>query len=209
MRRVLLIAAAVMVARLVRSQLLVPPYLEHRAEKRLTAHGGRATVSIDALPAARLLFDDGDKIKVRGDGLHVNLFTPSSGVFNELDRFDRADVRLTRMTAGPLAEGGRGRRRRSRTSRPPRSRVGGGAGARTGSHHRGAAARPASARGGRAQTGCGIAERGRERAARAPGREGALPAREAGRARGVGARGGSRGRARRGRARARRRVGEE
>jgi len=100
---VLLIAAAVMVAALVLSQLLVPPYLEHRAEKRLAAHGGRATVSIDALPAARLLFDDGDKIKVRGDGLHVNLFTPSSGVFNELDRFDRADVRLTRMTAGPFA----------------------------------------------------------------------------------------------------------
>ena len=40
----LLIAAAVMVAALVVSQLLVPPYLEHRAEKRLAAHGGRATV---------------------------------------------------------------------------------------------------------------------------------------------------------------------
>ena len=108
MRRALLIAASVMaalVALLVVSQLLVPPYLEHRAEKRLTKHGGHATVSIDALPAFRLLFDDGDKIKVRGDGLHVELLSPGGDnqVFNELDRFDQADVRLTRMSAGPFA----------------------------------------------------------------------------------------------------------
>jgi hypothetical protein len=102
MQRVLLIAAGVIIAALVLSQLIVPPYLEHRAEKRLTAHGGHATVSIDALPAARLLFDDGDKIQVRGDGLRVDLLNRNGSVLSELDRFDRADVRLTQMTAGPF-----------------------------------------------------------------------------------------------------------
>jgi hypothetical protein len=103
MRRAVLITAAAIVALLVLSQLLVPPYLEHRAEKRLTAHGGHATVSIDALPAARLLFHDGDEIKVRGEGLHVQLTDRRMNVFRELDRFDRADVRLTRMSAGPFS----------------------------------------------------------------------------------------------------------
>ena len=103
MRRAVLITAAAIVALLVLSQLLVPPYLEHRAEKRLTAHGGHATVSIDALPAARLLLHDGDEIKVRGEGLHVQLTNRRMNVFRELDRFNRADVRLTRMSAGPFS----------------------------------------------------------------------------------------------------------
>jgi hypothetical protein len=105
MRRALIFAAAAIVVLLVLSQLVVPPYLEHRAEKRLTAKGGHAQVTIDAVPAVRLLFNDGNKIKVRGDGLHVDLLNGggSGPVFGELDRFDQADVRLTRMSAGPFA----------------------------------------------------------------------------------------------------------
>src|SRR5436305_6153833 len=117
MQRVLLIVVGVIVAALVASQLLVPPYLEHRAEKRLTAHGGHATVSIDALPAARLLLHDGDEIKVRGEGLHVQLTNRRMNVFRELDRFNRADVRLTRMSAGPFSVG-RVAIARSSSSRP-------------------------------------------------------------------------------------------
>jgi|SRR5437764_323926 len=117
MRRAVLITAAAIVALLVLSQLLVPPYLEHRAEKRLTAHGGHATVSIDALPAARLLLHDGDEIKVRGEGLHVQLTNRRMNVFRELDRFNRADVRLTRMSAGPFSVG-RVAIARSSSSRP-------------------------------------------------------------------------------------------
>ena len=105
MRRALLYAAAAIVVLLVASQLAVPAYLEHRAEKRLTAKGGHAQVTIDALPAMRLLFNDGSKIKVRGDGLHVDLLNANGNtqVFGELDRFNQADVRLTRMSAGPFA----------------------------------------------------------------------------------------------------------
>ena len=104
MRRLLYVGIAILALFLL-SQLVVPPYLEHRAEKRLTAKGGHADVSIDALPAVRLLWHDGRKIKVRGDGLHVELLHGNGGnrVFDELDRFEQADVRLTRMSAGPFA----------------------------------------------------------------------------------------------------------
>lgn len=104
MRRLFYVGLGI-VALLVLSQLLVPPFLEHRAEKRLTARGGHADVAIDALPALRLLFDDGRRIKVRGDGLHVEILNgPNSRrVFGELDRFQEADVRLVRMSAGPFA----------------------------------------------------------------------------------------------------------
>jgi hypothetical protein len=104
MRRLLYVAAGIVVL-LILSQLFVPPYLEHRAEKRLTSKGGHADVSIDAVPAVRLLFHDGSKIRVRGEGLHVDLLhgNGSERVFGELDRFDEADVRIKRMSAGPFA----------------------------------------------------------------------------------------------------------
>jgi hypothetical protein len=104
MRRLLYVALGIVVL-LVLSQLLVPPYLEHRAEKRLTSRGGHAHVEIDAVPALRLLFDDGRRIRVRGDGLHVEILhgNGSRKVFDELDRFREADVRFTRMSAGPFA----------------------------------------------------------------------------------------------------------
>ncbi|MFL5780701.1 MAG: hypothetical protein ACJ760_05245 [Thermoleophilaceae bacterium] len=104
MRRLLYVALGIVVL-LVLSQLLVPPYLEHRAEKRLTSRGGHAHVEIEAVPALRLLFDDGQRIKVRGDGLHVEILhgNASRKVFDELDRFREADVRFTRMSAGPFA----------------------------------------------------------------------------------------------------------
>jgi hypothetical protein len=105
MRRVLIAIAAGIVVLLIVSQLAVPPYLEHRAEKRLTSKGGHASVNIDAVPAVRLLFGDGHRIEVRGDGLRVELLasSPTNPVFDELDRFDQADVRLSRMSAGPFA----------------------------------------------------------------------------------------------------------
>ena len=102
MRRLLYVAAGIALA-VVLSQLLVPPYLEHRAEKRLTERGGSAEVEIDALPAVRLLFNDGKRIQVRGEGIHVELLKRRGRVFDELDRFDEADVRLTRVSAGPFA----------------------------------------------------------------------------------------------------------
>jgi hypothetical protein len=103
-RRVLypLIAIAVLLLALVATQVLVPSYLERRAEKRLTEDGGEATVDIDALPALALLFDKGQRIEVRGERLDIPLERERGAVFEDLDRFKEADVRLDRLTAGPL-----------------------------------------------------------------------------------------------------------
>lgn len=97
-----LIALAMLLLALVATQLLVPAYLERRAENRLTEHGGEAKVDIDALPAVRLLFDDGKRIEVRGKRLDIPLEGERGKVFDDLDRFSDADVRLDALTAGPL-----------------------------------------------------------------------------------------------------------
>lgn len=96
------IALAVLLLALVASQLIVPAYLENRAENRLTENGGEVSVDIDALPAIRLLFNRGKRIEVRGNGLDVPLEGERGRVFDDLDRFEEADVRLDRLRAGPL-----------------------------------------------------------------------------------------------------------
>ena len=97
-----LIGLAVVLLALVATQLLVPSYLERRAENRLTEGGGEAKVDIDALPALVLLFDRGARIEVRGERLDIPLESERGAVFDDLDRFEEADVRLDRLTAGPL-----------------------------------------------------------------------------------------------------------
>lgn len=103
-RRVLyaLIGLATVLLAFVATQVLVPSYLERRAEKRLTEDGGEASVDIDALPAVRLLFSKGERIQVRGEGLDIPLESERGKVFDDLDRFKEADVRIDRLTAGPL-----------------------------------------------------------------------------------------------------------
>jgi hypothetical protein len=97
-----LIGLAVVLVALVATQVLVPSYLERRAENRLTEGGGEARVDIDALPALRLLFNRGERIEVRGERLDIPLERERGAVFDDLDRFKEADVRLDRLTAGPL-----------------------------------------------------------------------------------------------------------
>ncbi len=103
-RRVLypLIALAVLLLVALATQVLVPSYLERRAENRLTEDGGEARVNIDALPAVRLLFNRGQRIEVRGERLVIPLERQRGAVFDDLDRFAEADVRLDDLIAGPL-----------------------------------------------------------------------------------------------------------
>lgn len=102
MVRSLLIVALVLAALVGVSQLVIPPVAEHRIEDRLTDGGGTADVSLQAFPAARLLFGDGSKLSVTGSGLNLPLHQQSN-VFDKLDGFDRVDVNLTRFLAGPFA----------------------------------------------------------------------------------------------------------
>jgi hypothetical protein len=102
-----LIAIAPVLTALVASQFLLPPYLEGRAEDRLTAGGGSASVSLEALPALRLLFEDGETLRVKGRGLRVD---PRDGealrfphLFEKLDGFDEVDLRVVDARIGPIA----------------------------------------------------------------------------------------------------------
>jgi hypothetical protein len=100
--RWLVIGAIVLVAILGASQVLIPPLAEHRIEDRLTSGGGSADVSLQAVPAARLLFGDGKRISVSGDGLALRL-QQQTGVLDKLDGFDDVDVHLTDFRAGPFS----------------------------------------------------------------------------------------------------------
>jgi hypothetical protein len=101
-RKILLISLAVLLALAVVSQLVIPPLAEHRIEDRLTDGGGAADVSLEAFPAARLLFGDGKQLSVSGSGLDLAL-QQKDDVFEKLDGFDRVDVSLTEFQAGPFA----------------------------------------------------------------------------------------------------------
>ena len=102
MARWLAISALVLLALAVAAQFVIPPVAEKRIEDRLTDRGGTASASIAAFPAARLLFDDGDRISVSGDGLDLPL-QEGADAFDRLDGFDEVDVRLHDFRAGPFA----------------------------------------------------------------------------------------------------------
>jgi hypothetical protein len=88
------------------SELFLPGYAEHRIADRLTKRGGHVHVTVKSRPALRLLFTDGDRLSISGDGLTVDV--PSLGapakhdLLGKLDGFDRVDIELRQVTASPL-----------------------------------------------------------------------------------------------------------
>jgi hypothetical protein len=96
------IAVLVLLVLVGASQALIPPLAEHRIEGRLTSGGGSAHVSLEAMPAARLLFGAGERISVSGSGLDLRL-QQQTDVLGKLDGFDHVDVRLTDFRAGPFS----------------------------------------------------------------------------------------------------------
>lgn len=101
MRWVLAVLAVVVIA-LVATQIFLPRAAENDVEDRLTNDGGTASVNIDAVPAVRLLFDDGDRIEVRAEEVEIPLEDIQGRSFKELDGFDEVDLRLARSTVGPF-----------------------------------------------------------------------------------------------------------
>jgi hypothetical protein len=99
--RYALIAAAFALAVLVVTQIVLPPILEGRVEGRLTRGGGSANVSLEAVPALRLLAHDGDRFTLDGHGLSFPL-DQKGNAFEDLDGFDAVSVRLVDVTAGPF-----------------------------------------------------------------------------------------------------------
>jgi hypothetical protein len=100
---ILAVAAAALFILLVAIQLALPAIVEHRVERELTRHGGHARVHLSALPAPRLLFKEGDSLKVRATGIVTPPADPgSSGALTELDGFDSVDIQVIGLHAGPL-----------------------------------------------------------------------------------------------------------
>jgi hypothetical protein len=102
-RMAILAVAAALLILLTAIQLALPPIVAHRVESELTKHGGHARVHLSALPAPRLLFKEGDSLKVRATGLVTPAPDPSStGTLSDLDGFDSVDIQVIGMHAGPL-----------------------------------------------------------------------------------------------------------
>jgi hypothetical protein len=103
MRRIVILALAVLALLLVALELAVPPLAERRVEGRLTEHGGSARVDLSAFPSPRLLFREGDRVRVRASGIATPPIDPARpSTLGELDGFDEVDVRATDMRAGPF-----------------------------------------------------------------------------------------------------------
>lgn len=103
--RIRLVAAAIagiVVLVGVGTHFLLPPYLAGRVEGRLQEHGGRADVTLRAVPALRLLAGHGDHIQIEGSGLEYEFDDPDRNAFERLDGFDEVDIDLTDVTAGPF-----------------------------------------------------------------------------------------------------------
>jgi hypothetical protein len=108
-RMAILAVAAGLLILLVAIQLALPPLIARRAESQLTKHGGHAHVTLKALPSPRLLFKEGDSLKVRATGLVTPPPDPprpgvdnGNGSLKDLDGFDSVDIQVVGMRAGPL-----------------------------------------------------------------------------------------------------------
>jgi hypothetical protein len=100
-RRWPLIVAGLVVFALVLMQVLIPAIGEHRIEDRLTEGGGSADVTLGAIPAARLLFSDGERLEISASELNLDL-DRNLAVFDTLDGFGIVDISVDDSRAGPF-----------------------------------------------------------------------------------------------------------
>lgn len=98
----LLAVLALVVIALIATQIFLPRIGENQVEDRLTKGGGTADVNIEAVPAVRLLFDDGDKLEVNAEDVNIPIDDIQGKSFKELDGFDEVDVQLAVSKVGPF-----------------------------------------------------------------------------------------------------------
>src|SRR4051812_32158602 len=96
---VAVIALAVLAAG---GQFVAPRIAARQVEKRLTKQGGSAHAEVHAIPWPRLIFTEGDSIKVQAEGIALPLVSPNKPVLQELDGFNTVDIDVTNSTAGPM-----------------------------------------------------------------------------------------------------------
>lgn len=102
MRRAAIVILAVLAVAIVASELFLPGFAARRAEDRLTRGGGTAEVTVEALPAVRLLFGDGDRIVARARNVNLPAVELSDKLLDRLDGFDEVDIELRNADAVPF-----------------------------------------------------------------------------------------------------------
>jgi hypothetical protein len=100
MRWVLVAVVAVILVALVATQLAIPPIASNKIEDRLTDGGGSASATVKAIPALRLLFDDGDRLDVSARAVEI---PARRGSLSKLDGFDDVSISLESSRVGPFA----------------------------------------------------------------------------------------------------------
>jgi hypothetical protein len=100
--RIAAILAAAILLLLIVTQLFLPGIAASAIEDRLTECGGVADVSVSALPAARLLWGDGDSLKIDATGLDLDVDAEDPEVFKNLDPFGDVEIVLSDSRAGPV-----------------------------------------------------------------------------------------------------------
>lgn len=101
MPRWIVISAVALVLALIAAQLLIPELGERGIEDRLTEGGGSAEVSLSAIPALRLLFNDGERLEISASDLELEI-DERTDTLDRLDGFDAVDVSLTDSRTGPI-----------------------------------------------------------------------------------------------------------
>lgn len=81
---------------------MAPPITEGSIESRLTKHGGTAHASVRAFPWLRLLFKDGDSLKIDARGVRLDVGGGNIDALGPLDGFGKVDISLASSTAGPV-----------------------------------------------------------------------------------------------------------
>jgi hypothetical protein len=84
------------------TQGVIPGQAEKKIRDRLTRNGGTADVTVRAIPAIRLLFDDGDELDVRAQGIAIPARDLRGGSFKQLDGFDEMNFEMVRSEVGPF-----------------------------------------------------------------------------------------------------------
>ena len=84
------------------TQALIPNAAESKVKDRLTRNGGSADVTIKAIPALRLLFDDGDELNVEARRIEIPVRDLRGGGLKKLDGFDHMRFEMIRSEIGPF-----------------------------------------------------------------------------------------------------------
>jgi hypothetical protein len=101
--RIAAIVGAALVMVLFASQIFLSGIGEGVIEDRLTENGGVAEASLSAMPAARLLWGDGDRVEVDATGLELEVTTEQDPVvLDDLDRFDDVQIVMRDSQVGPV-----------------------------------------------------------------------------------------------------------